>query len=84
MDVRPNRLSDLTDAELDDVIAFSNRFRRVANRYPLQVTYAYGGNVARAMADSDDHVAATVATWEQAQGLTPRDWAAHGRTERAG
>ena len=40
----------------DDLLAnraFSDRFRQVANRYPLQVTDVYGGDLARAMADSD-------------------------------
>jgi hypothetical protein len=63
------------------MLAHSNRFRRVANRYPQQVTYAYGGDLARAATDSDEQVATTVAAWEQAQGLTPRDWRAIGRAE---
>jgi hypothetical protein len=34
------------------------------------------------MADSDEAVAATVAEWERAQGIKPRDWQRIGRRER--
>ena len=60
----------------------SMRFRRVSNRYPLQVTYAYGRDIARAAADSDEQVAATVAAWERREGLPVRDWPAIGRRAR--
>ena len=60
----------------------SDRFRKVSNRYPLRVTEAYEGDLERAMADSDEQVAATVATWERHRGLQPRDWAAIGAAER--
>jgi hypothetical protein len=48
------------------------------------VTYAYGGDLARAMADDDAQVAATVAAWERAQGWEPREWYAIGREEGRG
>jgi hypothetical protein len=32
--------------------------------------------------DTDEEVAATVAAWERAHGLEPRDWYAIGREER--
>lgn len=60
----------------------SLRFRRVANAYPRYVAEAYGLDLARAARDSDADVAATVAAWEKARGLTPRDWVAIGRGER--
>jgi hypothetical protein len=63
-------------------IAHSNRFRRVSNRYPRRVNEAYGFDAARAMSETDEQVAATVATWERAQGLEPRDWHAIGAEER--
>ena len=64
------------------VVAHSKRFRQVSNRYPLQVTYAYGGDIAHAAADDDFLVAATVAGWEREQGLEPLDWVQIGRAER--
>ena len=39
------------------------------------------GDPARAAQASDEEVARTVAEWEQAQGLTVRDWIAIGREE---
>jgi hypothetical protein len=67
---------------VDDLqVQFSTRFRQVSNRYPLQVTYAYDGDAARALADDPNTVAARVADWERAQGLEPRDWPAIGRAE---
>lgn len=59
----------------------AERFRRVSDRYPRRVSEAYGGDLQRAMADSDEEVAAKVAEWERAQGLEPRDWRAIGRAE---
>ena len=50
-------------------IAHSLRFRQVSNRYPRRVAEAYGGDIARAAADSDEQVAATVAAWERGHGL---------------
>jgi hypothetical protein len=71
------------DAELDlRTVAHSERFRRISNRYPRRVSDAYGGDLARAMADSDKQVAGTVAAWETSQGLEPRDWIAIGIDER--
>ncbi len=61
--------------------AFSERFRKVSNRYPLTVSKAYGRDAAHAMADSDEQVAARVAAWERDNGLPVRDWRATGRAE---
>ena len=54
--------------------AHSERFREVSNGYPRMVAAAYGGDIARAMADDDLTVAATMATYEASQGIPPRDW----------
>jgi hypothetical protein len=62
--------------------AHSQRFRKISTRYPRRVAEAYEWNLDRAMADTDEQVAATVAAWEQAHGLPVRDWAAIGREER--
>ena len=64
-------------------VAHSQRFRRVANRYPCRVAEAYGADIERAANDDDATVAATVAAWEAAHGLQVRDWYALGRAERA-
>jgi hypothetical protein len=61
---------------------FSTRFRRVSNRYPRRVSEAYALDHERAMGDSDEQVAATVAAWERTQRLPVRDWPAIGREER--
>jgi hypothetical protein len=61
--------------------AFSERFRRVSNRYPRTVSYAYGRDLSSALAASDDEVRAKVREWEIAQGYAPRDWYATGRAE---
>lgn len=63
-------------------VAHSLRFRKVANAYPRAVASAYGGDLALAASHSDERVAATVWAWEEAQGLTPRDWRAVGASER--
>ena len=60
----------------------SLRFRRVSNRYPRRVAEAYERDLDRALADSDEQVAATVAAWERGQGLEQRDWRAIGAEER--
>ena len=73
----------MSEAISETTIRHSERFRKVSNRYPLRVTEAYGGDLERAAADSDEKVAETVAEWERAQGLDPRDWVAIGREERA-
>ena len=65
-----------------DAVRHSMRFRRVSTRYPLRVTEAYDGDIARAAADTDEQVAAKVAEWERRQGLEPRDWRAIGADER--
>jgi hypothetical protein len=62
----------------------SERFRKVSNRYPLRVAEAYKGDLSRALSDSDDQVAATVAAWERRQGLEVTDWEALGAQERKG
>jgi len=60
-------------------IEHSNRFRKVSDLYPRQVTEAYEG--ASAMADSDEEVAAKVAAWERRHGLLVRDWYKWGTEE---
>jgi len=60
----------------------SERFRTVSNRYPLRVAEAYKGDLSRALMDSDEEVAATVAAWERRQGLDVTDWALVGEQER--
>ena len=60
----------------------SIRWRAVSTRYPHRVAEAYGGDVARALAETDAQVAATVAQWERSQGLALRDWRAIGAEER--
>jgi hypothetical protein len=59
-----------------------DRFRLVSNRYPRRVAEAYGGDLERAMAESDEQVAATVAAWERQQGHSPMDWQAIGAVEK--
>ena len=61
---------------------FSERFRKVSNRYPLRVAEAYDYYLDPAMADSDELVAATVAGWERRQGGPILDWRAIGAQER--
>ena len=63
-------------------VAHSKRFRKVSTLYPRLVAFAYGRDLERAAADSDQQVAATVGAWERAQGREPRDWRAIGRQER--
>jgi hypothetical protein len=66
----------------DAVVAHNRRFRQVADRYPRRVAEAYGGDLERAAADSNEAVAATVAGWERARGGPVRDWLAIGAEER--
>ena len=54
-------------------VAHSTRFRKVSTLYPYMVALAYGGDIAAAMADSDEQVAMRVAGWERTQGLEPHD-----------
>ncbi len=63
-------------------IEHSKRFRTVSNRYPQRVAEAYGGDLRRAMQDSDERVAAAVAAWERERRLPVRDWMAIGKHER--
>ncbi len=65
----------------DPRVRHSNRFGKVSNRYALQVTRAYGGDIEQVARDTDEQVAARVAEWERAQGMEPRDWVAWGRRE---
>jgi hypothetical protein len=65
-----------------EALRHSERFRKVSNRYPRRVAEAYGGDLERAAAASDEEVAATVAAWEKAQGLRVRDWRMIGEIER--
>jgi hypothetical protein len=58
------------------------RFSKVSNRYPRCVIEAYAGDFGRAMAASDEQVAATVAFWESQRGITVRDWPAVGAREK--
>ena len=68
--------------QADDARArHSERFRRMSDRYPRRVAEAYDGDLERAAADSDSEVAATVAAWERAHGIEPRDWLAVGVAE---
>jgi len=62
-------------------VRHSFRWRKVANRYPLRVAEAYGGDIERALRESDEAVAVTVAAWERSHGLTVRDWHAIGEAE---
>jgi hypothetical protein len=57
------------------------RWRKVSNRFPLQVAYAYEGDIERALSELDGQVLATVAKWERKQGLEPRDWLGLGHAE---
>jgi hypothetical protein len=66
----------------DDALLHSVRFRKVSTRYPRRVAEAYGGDLNRAMADTDEQVAATVAAWEMQYGLPARDWRAIGKEEQ--
>lgn len=71
-----------TTTTIDPIyVAHSNRFRRVSNLYPRAVAEAYGRDLTRAMADSDDVVAANVAAWERANAIPERDWYAMGASE---
>lgn len=76
------RPAGVDDAAFELALAHTNRFRKVATRYPRRVNEAYGFDQARALADDDVTVAATVAAWELVNGLTPRNWLAIGRAER--
>ena len=62
--------------------AFSTRFRLVSTRYPRRVAEAYERDLRKALADSEEQVAATVAAWEERTGLPVQDWYAIGREER--
>jgi hypothetical protein len=59
------------------------RFRNLGGElYPRQVARAYGGDLERTAAESDDQVAARVAAWECDKGFTPIDWHALGEQFR--
>ena len=77
-------MSDSFEEEAFQLLArrHSERFRKVSNRYPLRVAEAYKGDLSRALSDSNEEVAATVAAWERRQGLDVTDWALVGERER--
>jgi len=77
-------MSDSFEKEAFQLITrrYSERFRRVSNRYPRRVAEAYRGDLGRAMTDSDEEVAATVAVWEKGHGLKVTDWITLGKQER--
>jgi hypothetical protein len=77
-------MSDLFEEEAFQLLSrrYSERFRKVSKRYPLRVAEAYKGDLSRALTDSDEEVAATVAAWERRQGLDVTDWALVGEQER--
>jgi hypothetical protein len=77
-------LEELADRHGIEWVAHSMRFRKVANGYPRVVAAAYGGDIAAALSDSDEQVAARVETWEREHGLEPRDWRRIGAEERNG
>jgi len=62
-------------------LAHSIRFRPVTNRYPRRVAEAYKRDLAAAMRDTDEQVAAKVAAWERQHGLEVQDWQAISRSE---
>jgi hypothetical protein len=62
--------------------AHNRRFHRVANRYPMRVNEAYGGDLAAAAKDDDATVASWVRSYEANIGIEPRDWVAIGKAER--
>ncbi len=51
----------------------SNRFRRVGNGFPRMVATAYGGDIAKALGDTDDQVFAKVRAWQKRQGYQPEN-----------
>ena len=60
------------------------RFRNLGGMtYPHTVARAYDGDIERALADSDEAVAARVLAWEREQGFEPANWAALGVQFRA-
>ena len=61
-------------------LAHSQRFGQMASGYPHAVALAYG-DLAHAMPDDPDTVAAKVSDWRRSHGEEPRDWSAVGRDE---
>ncbi|MCD9821622.1 hypothetical protein [Bradyrhizobium japonicum] len=51
----------------------SARFRRVGNGFPRMVAAAYGGDIAKALADDDDQVFAKVRAWQKREGHQPEN-----------
>ena len=68
----------------EPAVKHSLRFRLVANRYPLTVTYAYDGDIEAAAKDDDATVAKRVREWEISEGIEPCNWFAIGREEGRG
>ena len=66
--------------KLDDEIresltwAHSIRFRTFGNRWPLTVSYAFQGDLAKAMRSTDKQVARRVVAWAKREGLPPSNW----------
>jgi hypothetical protein len=81
-DIREIRQSVADVSHDPRALAHSERFRKVSTRYPRRVAEAYGGDLKRAMVDTDEQVAATVVAWETRQGVHPVDWPAVGAAER--
>ena len=77
-------MSDRSEEQAFQLLArrHSERFRKVSNRYPLRVSEAYKGDLSRALRDSDEEIAATVAAWERRKGLDVTDWNLVGEQER--
>jgi hypothetical protein len=80
--IRP--MPDSLEEEAFQLLRYSERFRKVSHRYPRRVAEAYGGDLTRAMKDSDDKFKATVTAWERRHGLKVTDWIAEGEWEREG
>ncbi len=53
----------------------------MANRYPMPVNEAYGGDLTAAATDDDATVASWVRSCEANIGIVPRDWVAIGKAE---
>jgi hypothetical protein len=51
----------------------SNRFRRVGNGFPRIVATAYGGDIAKALGDTDGQVFAKVRAWQKREGRQPEN-----------
>jgi hypothetical protein len=52
---------------------YFRRFGQVSTRYPQRVAEVYSGDLDRAMADSDEVVAAMVAAWRRRENAADRE-----------